>query len=116
MDLSSADRFGDLKQFGDKSGDVPGEESSEYDSEEEREQVKSEILDIFKKRDEPLTVSQLSYALKYNKAYIEDCLAMLPQIKARELSKTLKVYFLPQKALPQPVLEVDFNSLLNTKF
>ncbi len=33
------------------------DESSEIDSEEEREQVKSEILDCFKKRNEPLMLS-----------------------------------------------------------
>jgi hypothetical protein len=48
------------------------EESSEMDSEEEREQVKAEILDCFKKRNEPLLLSQLSYHLKYQKQYMEE--------------------------------------------
>lgn len=57
------------------------EESSEMDSEEEREQVKAEILDCFKKRNEPLLLSQLSYHLKYQKQYMEEeCLPQLPSI------------------------------------
>jgi DNA-binding IclR family transcriptional regulator len=77
--------------------------------------VKNEIIDIFKKRAEPLTISQLSYALKYQKSYVEDCLGMLPQINVRELSKTLKVYFVPQQAIAPPQIEIDFEAALNTE-
>lgn len=42
-----------------------GKSSDEYDSEEERECVRRDIIECFRTRAEPLTVSQLSYALKY---------------------------------------------------
>jgi len=55
--------------------------SSEYDSEEERlrerEQLQKEILDHLWKKEEPLTMQQLSYQLKTGKKFIEEALTLL---------------------------------------
>ena len=57
--------------------------------------MKNEIVECFKKRNEPMTISQLSYHLKYSKQYMEEeCLPELPQIKVKSVSKH-ELYFVP---------------------
>lgn len=90
------------------------EESSEYDSEEERDKVCADILECFRSRKEPLTVSQLSYALQYHKSYIGECMRLLaPQIACRDLSKTMQVYYMPQPKKQLPL--IDFEEPLKTE-
>jgi hypothetical protein len=70
-------------------------DSESQNTEEEREGVKIEIVECFRKRNEPMTISQLSYHLKYTKQYMEDeCLPQLPQIKVKSASKH-EMYFVP---------------------
>jgi len=57
------------------------ESSSSYDSEEERrreqEQLKKEVVEHLRKKQEPLTMQQLSYQLKSGKKVIEQALEQL---------------------------------------
>lgn len=63
------------------------EESSEYDSEEERQAVRQDVLKCFNQRKEPLTVAQLSYTLKYRKAYLEELLPQMEELVCHTLNE-----------------------------
>ena len=86
------------------------------DSEQERECVKSEILDCFKKRNEPMTIHQLSYHLKYQKQYMQDeCMPQLPEIKLKSVASKHEMFFIPlqkSQSLATVFDDFDFNEAL----
>ena len=84
------------------------QESSEIDSEEERAQVKQDVIKCFEQRKEPLTVAQLSYTLKYRKAYLEELLPQMEEIKGHSLNDKHKVYCLqvPRQITIEPKVDL----------
>ena len=71
---------------------------SELERQKESEQLKIEILEHLRKKDEPLTLQQISYQLKAAKKSTERAIAQLQvteQIIKKNLAKNSIVYFLP---------------------
>lgn len=69
--------------------------------------MRQDVIDCLHQRKEPLSIAQLSYSLKYRKAYLEELLPTMAEVTSHALNEKHQVYSLLTKEPPTQNLDSD---------